>query len=104
MAATCSEGFVICFLKVPLACLGSMAVAVQPKSLWNSQKIVYKTFRTSGRPTRYTVRRQVISQSSVSVFLEFTVAIRSLPGCTAAVVYAHPPAEQPHTLLTQSCS
>ena len=27
-AATCSEGFVICFLKVPLACLGSMAAAV----------------------------------------------------------------------------
>ena len=26
--ATCSEGFVICFLKVPLACLGSMAAAV----------------------------------------------------------------------------
>ena len=23
-AATCFEGFVICFLKVPLACLGSM--------------------------------------------------------------------------------
>ena len=29
-AATCSEGFVICFLKVSLACLGSMAAAVQP--------------------------------------------------------------------------
>ena len=29
-AATCSEGFVICFLKVPLACLGSMAAAVNP--------------------------------------------------------------------------
>ena len=27
-AATCSEGFVICFLKVPFACLGSMAAAV----------------------------------------------------------------------------
>ena len=26
-AATCSEGFVKCFLKVPLACLGSMAAA-----------------------------------------------------------------------------
>ena len=28
--ATCSEGFVMCFLKVPLACLGSRAAAVQP--------------------------------------------------------------------------
>ena len=36
--ATCSEGFVMCFLKVPLACLGSMAAAVQPNSLGNSQK------------------------------------------------------------------
>ena len=32
-AATCSEGFVACFLKVPLACLGSMAAALQPNSL-----------------------------------------------------------------------
>ena len=31
-AATCSEGFVICFLQVPLACLGSTAAAVQPNS------------------------------------------------------------------------
>ena len=29
-AATCSEGFVICFLTVPLACLGSIAVAIHP--------------------------------------------------------------------------
>ena len=28
-AATCLEGFVICFLRVPLACLGSMAAAVK---------------------------------------------------------------------------
>ena len=28
-AATCSEGFATYFLKVPLACLGSMAAAVQ---------------------------------------------------------------------------
>ena len=54
-AATCSEGFVICFLKVPLACLGSMAAAVQPNSLGNYQKTVYKTFGTSGRPTQYIV-------------------------------------------------
>ena len=32
-AAACSEGFVACFLKVPLACLGSMAAALQPNSL-----------------------------------------------------------------------
>ena len=50
-AATCSEGFVICFLKVPLACLGSMAAAIQPNSLGNSQKTFYKTFGTRGRPT-----------------------------------------------------
>ena len=36
-AATCSEGFVMCFLRVPLACLGSMAAAVQPNGLGNSQ-------------------------------------------------------------------
>ena len=35
-AATCSKGFVTCFLKVPLACLGSMAAAVQPNSQGNS--------------------------------------------------------------------
>ena len=33
------QGFVICFRKVPLACLGSMAAAVQPYSLGNSQKL-----------------------------------------------------------------
>ena len=52
-AATCSEGFAICFLEVPHAGLGSMAAAVQPNSLGNSQKKVNKTFGTSGRPTRY---------------------------------------------------
>ena len=60
-AATCSEGFVICFLKVPLACLGSMSAAVQTNSLGNSQKTVYKTFGTSGRPTHYIHYRQLIS-------------------------------------------
>ena len=49
---TCSEGFVICFIKVPLACLGSMAAAVQPNSLGNSKNKVNKTFGTSGRPTQ----------------------------------------------------
>ena len=32
-AATCYKGFVKCFLNVPLACLGSMAAAVQPNGL-----------------------------------------------------------------------
>ena len=37
-AATCSKGFVACFLYVPLACLGSMAAAVQPNSLGTLKK------------------------------------------------------------------
>ena len=37
-ATTCRKCFVICFLKVPLACLGSIAATVQPNSLGNSQK------------------------------------------------------------------
>ena len=41
-AATCRKGFVMCFLKVPLACLGSMTAAVQPYSLWNSQTHITK--------------------------------------------------------------
>ena len=49
-AATGSEGFVTYFLKVPLACLGSMAAAVQPSGMGNSQKTFYKTFLTSYRP------------------------------------------------------
>ena len=52
-AATCSKRFVICFLKVPLACLGGMAAAVQPNSLGNSQKTVNKTFGTSCLPNQY---------------------------------------------------
>ena len=48
-AATCSEGFVIYPKKVPLTCLGCMAVAVQPNSLWNFQKINNKTFGRRGR-------------------------------------------------------
>ena len=49
MAAGCEKGFVKCFLKVPLASLGSMAVVVQPNGLWNSQKTFYKTCFTSCR-------------------------------------------------------
>ena len=52
-AATCSKGFVLCFLKVPLACLGSMAAAVQLNSLGNSWKTFYKTLGTSCCPRLY---------------------------------------------------
>ena len=45
-----SEGFAICFLKVPLDCLGSMAAAVQPNGLGKSLKTFYKTYGTSFRP------------------------------------------------------
>ena len=38
------KGFVKSFLKVPLACLGSVAAAVQPNGLGNSLKTFYKTF------------------------------------------------------------
>ena len=48
--ATCSEGFVTCFLKVPFSCLGSMAAAIHPNPWGNSQKTLYKTFGTSCRP------------------------------------------------------
>ena len=34
--------FVICFPKVPLSCLGSMAAAVQPNGLWSSPRTFYK--------------------------------------------------------------
>ena len=36
-SAGCVKGFVTSFLEVPLACLGSMATAVQHSCLWNSQ-------------------------------------------------------------------
>ena len=41
-AATCFEGFVIHFLRVPPACMGCMAATVKPNGLGNSQKIVNK--------------------------------------------------------------
>ena len=37
-ASGCEKGFVKCFLKVSLACLGSTAAAVQSNGLRNSQK------------------------------------------------------------------
>ena len=49
-AATCSEGFVVSFLKVPLACWGSSVAAVQPNNLGNSQKTYFKTSRIKWPP------------------------------------------------------
>ena len=49
-AATCSEGFVVNFLKVPLACWGSNVAAVQPNSLGNSQKTFYKISHNKWQP------------------------------------------------------
>ena len=43
----------MCFLKVSLACLGSMAAAEQLNVLGNSQITCYKTFGTSCRPRLY---------------------------------------------------
>ena len=46
-AVTCSEGFVTVFLKVPLACLGSMAAAVQQLAIITiSGSIIAKIFET----------------------------------------------------------
>ena len=52
-AVGCEKGFATCFLKVPLACLGSMAAAAQPNCLWNSQKTCHKTFSSTCRPRLY---------------------------------------------------
>ena len=49
-AAGCVKGFITCFLEVPLPCLGSMAAAVHPNCLWNSQKTFYTTLSTTCRP------------------------------------------------------
>jgi len=49
-AATCSQGFVVIFLKVPLACWGSNVAAVQPNSLGNSQKTFYKISQNKWPP------------------------------------------------------
>ena len=54
-AAGCEKSFVKCLLKAPLACLGSMAVAVQPNCLSNSKITFYKTFFTTSCPRLYTV-------------------------------------------------
>ena len=68
--ATCSKGFVISFLKVPLACLGSMAAAVQPNGLWNSQKTFYKTFFHNLTPsTPYTVHSKLLTSEECARIL-----------------------------------
>ena len=63
-AATCSGGFVKCFLSVPLACSGSMAAAVQAAQRpGNSQKTCFKTFGTSCRPRLYIQCIPVVSST-----------------------------------------
>ena len=52
-AATRSEGFVVCLLKVLLTCLRRISAAVQPNSKQNYQKTFYKIFGTSCRPRLY---------------------------------------------------
>ena len=79
VAATYSEGFVICFLKVPLAGLSRMTAAVQPNTLGNSQKTFNKTFGTSCRPTLYGVRFHI-------TFLKLTTSLNSIPGSPSWVV------------------
>ena len=54
-AAGWGKGFVTCLLEVPLACLGSMAAAVQPSCQWNSQKTCYRTFSSTCRPRQVTL-------------------------------------------------
>ena len=55
-AATCEKGFVICFHKVPLICLGSMAAAVawqlqySPTACGTLGEKYYKTLFTSYYP------------------------------------------------------
>ena len=49
-AATHSEGFITYFLKVPLACLGSMAAAVQPNSLGTLRKHLTKPLEQVAAP------------------------------------------------------
>ena len=75
-AATCSEGFVICFLEAPLACLSSITAAVQPNSLWNSQKTFYKTFRTSCCPRLYLTSYQHIELDKLHPILYLRARIR----------------------------
>ena len=83
-AATCSEGFVFCFLKGPFACLVSMAAAVQPNCLWNSQKTLNKTFYSTCRPTLY-VQPGAASCSEGFVFCFLKIPLACLR-CMAAAV------------------
>ena len=49
-ASGCEKGFVKCFLRVPLACLGSMATAVEPNSLGTLRKMLTKPFTQPDAP------------------------------------------------------
>ena len=51
-AAICFEGFLTCFLKVPLACLGSMVAAVQLNSLGTLGKHFTKPSEQVAAPTK----------------------------------------------------
>ena len=76
-ASGCETGLVKCvfFLKVPLACLGSTATAVQPISQWNSQEHFTKPFA------------QPDAQDCIkcSIYLGFTSLILSSLGRTCVL-------------------
>ena len=70
--------FCIFFWKVLLACLGSMAAAVQLNDLWSSQKSYYKTFFTNQHPRlqetvylRLAVVSHVVYQNCPFYFTDF---------------------------------
>ena len=54
-AATCSEGLVYFFLRVPQAVGLYCSCHAAQASKGNFKKIYYKTFGTSGRPTQYNI-------------------------------------------------
>ena len=76
-ASGCETGLVKCvfFLKVPLACLGSTATAVQPISLWNSQEHFTKPFAQPDAPDCI----------KCSIYLGFTSLILSSLGRTCVL-------------------
>ena len=63
-AAACLECFVMFFLKIFLACVGSMAASVQPNGLGNSQKTCHETFGTSCRTRLYNLLENTFSHGS----------------------------------------
>ena len=51
--AICQKGFVMCFRRVPFACMGSVAAAVQHIGLCKAEETFYKTLGISCRPRLY---------------------------------------------------